>query len=249
MPNRLYFYTFYVLLFCFPTFIDAAVYIQSPQQASAYPDPLVSDSKCQMDEPSFLCDPDQVFTKSERTQVHKRLQQLSTETKRPDRKDVCQSKGISLGVAISQRPMVPPAPYLPNRLAEYLHTRWALDTDAGTNALLADEMTHIIMSESVSLISGQTLDAFLGIINSVQALANHRTHIMFASAPSTGSKTSLVIVLLLLISIASGGLLYWLRDHHTGIKFTQMTMSDREGRGIEVDPNAVEYNRAGDRRW
>lgn len=74
------------------------------RDASTYPDPTTyaGSQKCLMDEPSYVCDPDDVLLSEERKLLNDKLIQLEQRTRQFYGTD-CEMKGITGAIAIVKR--------------------------------------------------------------------------------------------------------------------------------------------------
>ncbi|KAI1709926.1 modulator of levamisole receptor-1 domain-containing protein [Ditylenchus destructor] len=173
------------------------VMVKSDNIWSVYriPNPRQNNTECNTPVPSFLCDPEEVFTEAERLLLHYRLDLFEHETANPKVNDVCKQKGMRLGLAVTRNQLNNPIDVNPpTSVIQFISNKWRLDDECDkwlifmyvnhtnkitfwegpANTVALTDIYLAIGQEEKLLKQGKVLEGFMNILDNLQVLTNRR---------------------------------------------------------------------------
>ncbi|KAI1715768.1 modulator of levamisole receptor-1 domain-containing protein [Ditylenchus destructor] len=173
------------------------VMVESDNVWSVYriPNPRQNNTECNTPMPSFLCDPEEVFTEAERLRLHYRLDIFEHQTVNPKVNDACKQKGMRLGLVVTRSQLNQPRDVNPpTSVIQFISNKWRLDDECGkwlvfmyvnqtnkitfmegpANTIAQTDIYLAIGQEKKLLEQGKILDGFMNILDNLQVLTNRR---------------------------------------------------------------------------
>ncbi|PAV80795.1 hypothetical protein WR25_03352 [Diploscapter pachys] len=95
--------TIHIEWLAFSALISFQLSFAKDWSANDYPNPVIDFQKCGMKTSSYICDPDNILSESDRYRLNHELQQLETRTRQDNHPDFCQKKGVTAGIALARK--------------------------------------------------------------------------------------------------------------------------------------------------
>ncbi|PAV91476.1 hypothetical protein WR25_18147 [Diploscapter pachys] len=138
------------------------LYVPDEWDENSMPNPVTEYSRCGMDGPSFICDPDSVLSKEQRVGVNNQLRQIEMRTRQDGQSDLCAAKGVTPIVIIFKK--IKSTTSL-DKITPALMSKWSLDNSCKKDFIVAyateSKNFHIARNDRGPLTSNELKQVFL----------------------------------------------------------------------------------------